>query len=240
MKLDWKEILQTTLFTLLAVLVMRTAAFASYYIPSESMVPTLEVGDRILVTKWDYGYSRHSLPFGIGQMLPALPSRLFQSLPERGDIVVFDHPQQPGTDMIKRVIGLPGDEIRMRDGRLYINGRAVGREAVQDYTYADQTGREIRVRQFDEFLNAMPHTIIERSDAGHADNTSAFIVPPQHLFMMGDNRDNSSDSRFSSLSYVPVENIIGRARVIPFSLHTSPHEAAHLSCAPKRFFSSIR
>eukprot|EP00439_Symbiodinium_sp_Y106_P087983 s1_g519.t1 len=218
---------------------MRTAAFATYYIPSESMVPTLEVGDRLIVTKWDYGYSRHSLPLGLGHYLPESDDRLFGSLPERGDIIVFDHPQQPGTDMIKRLVGLPGDTIELRHGRLLINGTQVPRTMIEDYAYADQQGREIHVRMFDEALPSKDHIIIERSDRGSADNTPIYRVPDGHVFMMGDNRDNSSDSRFRSLSYVPLENLIGKARIIHFSLHTCPVEAPHLTCAPRRFMSLL-
>ncbi len=234
-----KELIKTLSFTLLAVLIMRTAAFATYYIPSESMVPTLEVGDRLIVTKWDYGYSRHSLPLGLGHYLPESDDRLFGSLPERGDIIVFDHPQQPGTDMIKRLVGLPGDTIELRRGRLLINGTQVPRRMIEDYAYADQRGREIHVRMFDEALPSKDHIIIERSDRGSADNTPLYRVPDGHVFMMGDNRDNSSDSRYRSLSYVPLENLIGKARIIHFSLHTCPVEAPHLTCAPRRFMSLL-
>ncbi|MBL4864417.1 MAG: signal peptidase I [Rhodobiaceae bacterium] len=240
MSVDWKDAIKTVSFTLLAILAMRTTVFASYYIPSESMVPTLEVGDRLIITKWDYGYSRHSLPFGIGQFLPASSIRLFEQLPDLGDIVVFDHPQNPGVDMIKRVIGLPGDEIKMENGRLLINGTVINRTRVHDYIYAGQAGREIYVRQFTEDLPGAPHSIIERSDNGRADNTRTFHVPSGHLFMVGDNRDNSGDSRFASLSYVPMENLIGRARLLPFSLHTCPRVASHLTCAPKRYLSTIQ
>jgi signal peptidase I len=234
-----KELIKTLSFTLLAVFIMRTAAFATYYIPSESMVPTLEVGDRLMVTKWDYGYSRHTLPFGLGHYLPESDTRLFGALPERGDIIVFDHPLQSGTDMIKRVIGLPGEPIELHQGRLLINGLTVPRTMLDDYAYADQQGREIRVRMFKEALPNMGHIIIERSDRGSADNTHVYHVPEGHVFMMGDNRDNSSDSRFPSLSYVPLENLIGKARIIHFSLHTCPLEAQYLTCAPRRFMSLL-
>jgi signal peptidase I len=234
-----KELLKTLSFTLFAVFIMRTAAFATYYIPSESMVPTLEVGDRLMVTKWDYGYSRHSLPLGIGHYLPESDARLFGALPERGDIVVFDHPLQPGTDMIKRVVGLPGETIKLRHGRLIINGIEMGRTKIEDYVYADQQGREIPVRMFNEALPAKDHIIIERSDRGSADNTPVYRVPEGHVFIMGDNRDNSADSRFSSLSFVPLENLVGKARLIHFSLHTCPVEEPHLTCAPKRFMSLL-
>lgn len=234
-----KELIKTLSFTLLAVFIMRTAAFATYYIPTESMVPTLEVGDRLAVTKWDYGYSRHSLPFGLGHYLPENDTRLFGALPERGDIAVFDHPLNPGTDMIKRVIGLPGDTVELRRGRLVINGVEVPRTMLEDYAYADQHHREIRVRMFREDLISMDHVIIERTDRGTADDTPVFQVPADHVFMMGDNRDNSADSRFPGLSYVPLENLVGKARIIHFSLHTCPVEAPHLSCAPKRFMSLL-
>jgi len=237
--MNWKETTKTLCFTVLAVLVLRTAAFASYYIPSESMVPALEVGDRLVITKWDYGYSRHSLPWGLGNLLPVSSTRLFGNSPTRGDIVVFDHPQNLGVNMIKRVVGVPGDEIQMRSGYLYINGALIQRRAIRDYIYADQTGREVRVREFEEDLLGLRHTIIERSDHSTADNTPVFHVPAGQFFMMGDNRDNSSDSRFQTMSYVPLENIIGRARILSFSLHTCPDDAPHLTCAPQRILTLI-
>ena len=217
--------------------VFRTAAFATYYIPSESMVPTLEVGDRLAVSKFSYGWSRYSVP-GVG-FREGAPKRLFGSTPRRGDVVVFQHPHADMT-MIKRVIGLPGDEIAVRRGRLRINGKLVERKFVRDYSYREHQGGVVRVREFLEMLPGVPpHVIIEQSDAGYADRSQDFKVPADHLFMMGDNRDNSADSRFRSMGFVPVGNLVGRADAILFSLKRCASEPG-LSCPGSRYLSLIK
>ena len=217
--------------------IFRTAAYATYYIPSESMVPTLEVGDRLAVSKFSYGWSRYSVP-GVG-FKEGKPGRLFGRLPHRGDVAVFQHPHTDMT-MIKRVIGLPGDQISMRRGRLIINGKLVKRKYIRDYSYREHQGGIVRVREFSEQLpGAAPHVIIERSDNGYADRDQDFRVPPGHLFMMGDNRDNSADSRFRSMGFVPIGNLVGRADAILFSLKSCVREPG-LSCPGSRYLSLIR
>ena len=218
--------------------VLKTVAFATYYIPSESMVPTLEVGDRLVATKFDYGYGPDSTPL---ISLPAFPSsdgRLFGRLPARGDIVLFTHPAT-GETLVKRVIGLPGDHIQIERGRVFINGAIVPRRETRTYAYKQYDGPPVAVTEYEETLpGGRVHPIIMRSDDEPQENTGEYIVPPEHLFMMGDNRDNSADSRFSSLGYVPVENLIGRSRAIIFSLHDCLPEQG-LTCAPRRYLTGL-
>ena len=218
----------------------RSVAFASYHIPSESMVPTLEVGDRIIVSKWTYGYSKHSLWFPFVPSLPTSDGRLFGRLPARGDVAVFKHTRDDLV-MIKRVIGLPGDEIGVRDGVLQVNGRPVERAPVREFSYREHKGTVVQVTEYDEILpGGANHAILERSDGWRGDNAGPFLVPAGHVFMMGDNRDNSADSRYQSgLGFVPVENLMGRAELIFASTHSCKDEPG-LACAARRFFSAIR
>src|SRR5579859_5247980 len=208
------DMMKTLLQVILLALVVRSFAYEPFNIPSKLMQPTLLVGDFIVVSKFSYGYSRHSLPFS----LHLFDGRIFGRQPQRGDVVVFKVPTDNRTDYIKRLIGLPGDHIRVEHRVLAINGVPVKRQAVEDYVDRDpRTGSTIRHLQYIETLpNGRSHIIIE--DAGPevaADNTEEYVVPPGHYFMMGDNRDNSEDSRFlTAVGYVPEENLVGRAEVI--------------------------
>ena len=183
------------------------------------MKPTLLVGDYLFVSKYSYGYSRHSLPLS----LPLIPGRILMSEPERGDIAVFKLPTDNKTDYIKRIVGLPGDRIQMREGRLYLNGEQVVRRRVADFIEIDEYGRIRRTVQFDEILpNGRTHRILEHTDQGQLDNTSVYVVPQAHYFAMGDNRDNSLDSRvLSGVGFVPAENLVGRAEILFFSIDGS-------------------
>ncbi|SFT97541.1 signal peptidase I [Mesorhizobium sp. YR577] len=199
---------------LLLALVIRTFLFQPFSIPSGSMRPTLLEGDYLFVTKWSYGFSRYSLPFG-----PDLFSgRIWGGDPARGDVVVFKFPPNPSLDYIKRVIGLPGDKVQMKDGQLFINGTAVPREKVGEINNPDITEVNRPVDVYRETLpNGVSYDTLDLTPNSIGDNTREFVVPEGHFFMMGDNRDNSTDSRFN-VGYVPAENLVGKANIIFFSI----------------------
>ncbi len=201
---------------LVIALVIRSLLFQPFNIPSGSMKATLLVGDYLFVSKFAYGYSRHSFPFSV---VP-IPGRIWSAPPERGDVVVFKLPSDVEIDYIKRVIGLPGDRIQMIGGLLHINGKPVKRERADDYVMPDAFGRLVSVRQYRETLpEGRSFYTLKLSENGYLDNTEVYQVPPGHYFMMGDNRDNSQDSRvLNAVGYVPFENLVGRASFIFFSL----------------------
>ncbi len=213
------ETIRVIIEALLIALVIRTFAFQPFNIPSGSLIPTLLVGDYLFVSKYAYGYSKHSFPFS------AVPinGRIWGSEPKRGDIAVFKLPRDGETDYIKRVIGLPGDRVQVLDGLLRINGVPVKKVAAEPMTTVDAFGRLVKVPQYTETLpNGVSYHVIEREgDTGYYDNTKEYLVPPGHYFMMGDNRDNSTDSRDQSsngVGFVPYENFVGRAEMIFFSI----------------------
>ena len=215
---SWLETVKTIFYALLIALVIRTFLFQPFNIPSASMEGTLLIGDYLFVEKYAYGYSRYSFPFG----LMPFSGRVFGSDPTRGDVVVFKYPRDTSTDFIKRVIGLPGDRIQMINDRLYINDRVVPRVRVQDYTEVVD-GITYHEPQYRETLpNGKSYLTLDRYSDGPADNTDVFVVPAGHYFMMGDNRDNSDDSR-GSVGYVPAENLVGKAELLFFSTDGSAH-----------------
>lgn len=214
------ETLRTIIYAVLIALFVRTVAYEPFNIPSGSMIPTLLVGDYLFVSKFSYGYSRYSLPFG----LPLFSGRVLADTPKRGDVAVFKLPADNSTDYIKRVIGLPGDRIQMIDGILHINGKAIERHRIEDYVLHSQFGTVQRVPQFVETLpNGRSYRIIEADhNMGSMDNTREYQVPEGHFFMMGDNRDNSLDSRATDhVGFVPFVNYVGRAEILFFSTDQS-------------------
>ena len=212
----WVETGRVIFHALLIALVIRTFLFQPFNIPSGSMKATLLVGDYLFVSKYSYGYSHYSLPLSP----PLFSGRLLSfAEPARGDIVVFRLPKDDTTDYIKRVIGLPGDSIQMVDGVLHINGQPVKRERIEDFIDEDEGGRSTRVRRWRETLpNGVTYTTLDLPYNLQADNTEVYHMPPENYFMMGDNRHNSTDSRFPQVGYVPFENIVGRAQLIFFSV----------------------
>ena len=215
----WRETVKTVVYAVLIALVIRTVAYEPFNIPSGSMLPTLLIGDYVFVSKFPYGYSRHSMPLS-----PPLFSGRINSAPvARGDIAVFKLPTDNSTDYIKRIIGLPGDHIQVREGVLHINGKAVKRERVDDFVQKHSGARYGQVRQYRETLpNGRSYLTLDLQPRGMADNTNVYVVPADHYFAMGDNRDDSTDSRFlEHVGFVPAENLVGRADMIFFSVDGS-------------------
>ncbi len=213
---EWSELFRTALIAIILALVVRTFLLEPFNIPSGSMKPTLEVGDYLFVSKPAYGYSRFSFPFGLAPVEGRFWTR--GKSPQQGDVIVFKLPTDTRIDYIKRVIGMPGDKIRVNNGRLYINDRMVPREFLQ-MKQVDESGREMNVTEYLETLpNGVIHHIYEVGDDQPLDDTPEYTVPEGHYFMMGDNRDNSQDSRVQDLvGFVPLENVVGRASMIFFS-----------------------
>lgn len=227
-----------------------TTIFGHYKIPSESMQPTLEVGDHLYVSKFAYGYSRHSLPFNLHK-LPFLPKegKVWSRLPKRGDVVVFRNPYT-GIVMIKRAFGLPGDQIDVIGGRYYLNGELIERVQIERLTYRDhRSNSQTTVLTYDEQFpgEKAPHIIYEMSDRRPLDNAGARTVPDGMVFFLGDNRDNSVDSRASygfnnpntGPGFVPIDMLIGRADLIMFSFKTCKKEEG-FHCPKRRFLSPIK
>lgn len=211
------EFFKTALIAVILALVIRTFLFEPFNIPSGSMRPTLEVGDYLFVYKPSYGFSRYSFPLG----LAPLEGRVAPKEPRRGDIAVFKLPSNPRIDYIKRIVAMPGETVQLRDGRLYINGEIVPREPVGLRKVDNGYGNDLTMTEYIETLpGGVIHRIYEETDFEPLDNTELFVVPEGHYFFMGDNRDNSQDSRVPDLvGYVPFENLVGRADVLFFSVN---------------------
>ena len=213
-KKDIIENIKTLFYALIIAIIIRSLIIQPFYIPSSSMEPSLLVGDRIFVTKYSYGYSKHSFPFSP----PIFKGRILSNKPERGDIVVFKTPADNRTDYIKRLIGLPGDQVQFLDSNLYINNSEVvkSRLSSSDKIYCGTY--DLDVYTFEENLpNGIKHKSVYLKNFPY-DNSDPFVVPDDHYFFLGDNRDCSKDSRFlSSVGYVHKDNLVGKAQFIFFS-----------------------
>ena len=212
MKQSVIETVKTMVVALLVAVGIHSFLFQPFWIPSGSMVPSLLVGDYLFVNKFAYGYSRYSLPFAP----PLFAGRILGHAPRRGDVVVFVPPNDPSEVFVKRLIGLPGDTIQVTDGQLYINGQVAPR--VEQGTYVDDSdGGPVVAEKFAETLpGGKVHAILKLTDQGFANNTPLYTVPAGDYFLMGDNRDNSEDSRFldGPVGYVPAANLLGPAVLI--------------------------
>ncbi len=212
-KSGWLDTIKTLFIAGLIAISFRSVIAEPFNIPSGSMIPTLLVGDYLFVSKFSYGYSRHSFPFSAAP----ISNRVMASMPERGDVAVFRLPSNVSVDYIKRVVGLPGDRIQVKRGILHINGQAVERRLVGNGNIATGQTSLVTQRYEEVFPDGHTHIIQEVSDNQVFDNTPEFTVPEGHYFMMGDNRDNSRDSRSSGVGFVPFKNFIGRAEFLFFS-----------------------
>ncbi|APR51451.1 signal peptidase I [Sphingomonas koreensis] len=237
---EWRDTLSFLVKLAILVFVVRSFIFAPFSIPSGSMLPRLLVGDYLFITKWNYGYSKHSLPWS----LPLIPGRIFAEDPARGDVVVFKAPPSNDTDWIKRVIGLPGDTVQMRNGQLILNGQAIPKQRIGDFVipitpnfpvegpgtgggcnpmFVEPGPNGTQVCRIPRFRETLPggknYEVLDEGYRPDADDTELFTVPAGHVFLMGDNRDDSADSRFpqppegQGIRFVPMENLQGKAVV---------------------------
>ena len=214
------DTIRTFFIAALIALSVRAFGFEPFNIPSSSMEPGLLIGDYLFVSKYSYGYSSLSSLFGL---LP-VKGRIFGSEPQRGDVVVFKLPLDNRTDYIKRIVGLPGDKLQMRNGLLYINNAPVTRQKLaypvaQEYLKVSPQD----VDYVETFPEGHQHVIREEGDEKDLDNTGNFVVPEGHYFAMGDNRDNSQDSRTTNVLYIPADNLVGKAQVLFFSIDQDAH-----------------
>ena len=208
------ELFKTLLVAGSIAIIFRSIFFEPFNIPSGSMIPTLLVGDYLFVSKYSYGYSKYSFPFGVAP----INERILDESPKRGDVIVFRKPGDQSVDYIKRLIGIPGDVVQVKQGTLFINGKSANRIKTNIGTMKNIYGVENFFTQYKEkFEDTNYHQIIESSDTDPFDDTIEFQIPKDHFFFMGDNRDNSRDSRTSEVGFVPKRNLIGKAQIIFFS-----------------------
>lgn len=219
------ELARFIIVWLLVIVCVRSFLIAPFNIPSGSMIPTLLVGDYVAVTKFDYGYSRFSLPFGVD----LFSGRVFARAPHRGDVAVFRFTKDNSVDYIKRVIGLPGDHVQVKEGELYLNGEKVPRVSMGSYAAYDENRTRLAGIRYEETLpgsggrGPVMHQILKMTDDGQQNDTPEYIVPQGMFFAMGDDRDDSADSRFQGddpedLGYVPMQNLVGKARFVFMSI----------------------
>jgi len=233
-KSETGETIRFLLKLALVVFVFRSFVFSPFSIPSESMLPRLLIGDYLFVSKWNYGYSRWSLPFGI----PLIPGRIFASTPTRGDTVVFRSMGPDDHDVIKRVIGLPGDTVQMRAGQVILNGKPIPKQRIADFVVPitpnygpDKCGAQFQdvaegkpICRYPRFRETLPegrsYEVLDQENIPGTDDTDVYAVPAGNIFLMGDNRDESADSRFAppgGMGYIPMERVQGKAVVTFFS-----------------------
>ena len=218
MKKKILENIKTIFHALIIALIIRTFLYQPFYIPSSSMEPNLLVGDRLFVSKYTYGYSRHSFPFSLN----IISNRFLEKTPKRGDVVVFKTPADNRSDYIKRLIGLPGDTIQFNDGNLYLNNKIISRSKIKNSIYINCGGFNSKADTYTETLPNGKEYVAVYSSSNTMLNTDKFKVPANHYFFMGDNRDCSKDSRFlNSVGYVSFNNLVGKARIIFFSNNIS-------------------
>ncbi|MES2725437.1 MAG: signal peptidase I [Pseudomonadota bacterium] len=238
------EIVKTVVYALLIALFLRVLFFQPFTIPSASMDPTLLEGDYIIVSKYSYGYSKNSIPFSP----PLFKGRIMDRKPDRGDIIVFKLPRDGHIDYIKRLVGLPGDRIQMKGGVLFINDKAVPRKPLPPVMVDSGYGFTRNVERYEETLpNGKSYITYDFGPDGDVDNTGVFVVPEGSYFFMGDNRDNSLDSRVPAeigVGYVPAENLVGKARIIMLSWNKGASLFKPwtwvLDARPSRFFHTLK
>ncbi len=233
--------IKTLVYALIIAIIIRSLFFQPFYIPSSSMEPTLLIGDRIFVSKYSYGFSKHSFPFSP----PFSKKRYFFNEPQQGDLVVFKTPVDNRTDYIKRLIGLPGDEIQFLNGEIFINKKKIAREKINEKFFIRCGSTTLNVNTYLETLPNGIQYIAAYNSLGTLQNTDVFKVPMNHYFFLGDNRDCSKDSRFlSSVGYVKKINLVGKAQIIFFSNDTVISRLIYLwnlnkSFRPDRFFKKL-
>ncbi len=211
------ETAKTVIYAVVLALLFRSFLFEPFHIPSGSMKANLLVGDYLFVSKYYYGYSRYSFPLGFD----VFDGRVMQTnMPERGEVVVFRKPGDESVDFIKRVIGLPGDTVQVRDGQVILNGETIPKEPVEDYRFKDEfLQSEMAIAQYQETLpSGFKYKVLDETTYGAVDNTQQYTVPEGHYFVMGDNRDNSTDSRYmDNVGFIPAQNLVGRAEIVALS-----------------------
>ena len=242
---EFVEIVKTIIYALAIALVLRVIVFQPFTIPSASMEPNLYEGDYIVVTKWSYGWSHHSIPFSP----PLFKGRILDKPAQRGDIVVFKLPSDNRTDYVKRVVGLEGDRIQMKDGLLYVNDKLIARTTLTPVTADSGFGNIVQIARFAEQLDGGKSYVTQDFGPDNEyDKTDVYTVPQGYYFMMGDNRDNSSDSRvppaLGGVGFVPAENLVGKAQIILLSWHPKASIFKPwtwvLDARPSRFFKILK